>query len=452
MGSRWGSKPATVLLNDYDRLLVALYADENRQSVEHRQRHIKDPAATPPVTRLDRLKAIWQTILPDRGLVVLDGDLQVEPDGQQPGTRYSPSELSDGERVIFYLLGQCLLVKQDCVLIIDEPELHIHKSILARFWDAIESERRDCAFVYLTHDLEFAATRRGAQNFLVSTYSPAANGQWTTEPIPEDGAFPEEIATKILGSRAPVPFVEGVSGSLDAAIYRRVYADRTVVPFGSCEQVIHAVRTFSSNPALHRLACAGIVDADDRTGAEISELRAHGVHVLPVSEVENALLLPNTFKQIAAALGFSPQDAATKADSLADHVLNEAKADVDRFSVDYVRRRIDRHMKTMGLPGRDLAALDAEFRGAVSGIDPIAMGRQIHDRMLTYVAARDVTQVLSLYDNKGLLARAATLVGLASKKAFEEFIGRILRADAGKALLDELRRSLPAIGPAAPAP
>ena len=42
-------------------------------------------------------------------------------------------------------------------IFVDEPELHLHKSIQASLWTAIEAVRSDCLFVYLTHDTEFAA-------------------------------------------------------------------------------------------------------------------------------------------------------------------------------------------------------------------------------------------------------------------------------------------------------
>ena len=44
---------------------------------------------------------------------------------------YSASEMSDGERSIFYILGQVLSANENSVLIFDEPELHIHKSIMS---------------------------------------------------------------------------------------------------------------------------------------------------------------------------------------------------------------------------------------------------------------------------------------------------------------------------------
>ena len=59
---------------------------------------------------------------------------------------YSASEMSDGERAVFYILGQVLSANEGSILIFDEPELHIHKSIISNLWDEIEKLRPDCSF------------------------------------------------------------------------------------------------------------------------------------------------------------------------------------------------------------------------------------------------------------------------------------------------------------------
>ena len=85
---------------------------------------------------------------------------QVETEAEKkPNEPYNAAEMSDGERVIFYLIGECLAAPDDAVIVIDEPEMHLHKSIQSDLWDAIEAERPDCLFVYLTHDVDFAASR-----------------------------------------------------------------------------------------------------------------------------------------------------------------------------------------------------------------------------------------------------------------------------------------------------
>lgn len=82
--------------------------------------------------------------------MIHDALIKVKPPANPLGdggdAPYSATQLSDGERVIFYLTGQCLLAPKDGVLVIDEPELHIHPAISEPLWHALERERTDCAF------------------------------------------------------------------------------------------------------------------------------------------------------------------------------------------------------------------------------------------------------------------------------------------------------------------
>jgi predicted ATP-dependent endonuclease of OLD family len=142
--------------------------------------------------------------------------------------------MSDGERAIFYMIGQALVADESTVLIVDEPELHVHRSIMSKLWDELEAIRPDCAFVFITHDLEFAAVRP-AQKFVIREYDPAP--RWTIEDVPTATGFDEELTTMILGSRRPILFVEGDHNSLDMAIYRCCYPEWTVIPRASCTEV-----------------------------------------------------------------------------------------------------------------------------------------------------------------------------------------------------------------------
>jgi predicted ATP-dependent endonuclease of OLD family len=67
--------------------------------------------------------------------------------------------MSDGEKVGLYLISQILLAEKNCILIIDEPELHLHKALMARLWNKLEEYRNDCFFIYITHDLDFAVSK-----------------------------------------------------------------------------------------------------------------------------------------------------------------------------------------------------------------------------------------------------------------------------------------------------
>jgi hypothetical protein len=268
IGSQWHSNVATALLNDFDFLIQALFADQANKSLETHQKIRAGGSGPADPTRLERLVEIWERLLPHRHLHITGDDIQV-PCVQGSLTTYKASEMNDGERAIFYMVGQTLVAAENSLLIFDEPELHVHRSIMGRLWDELEACRQDCAFVFITHDLEFAASRV-AKKFVLRDYDPAP--RWTIEAVPENTGFDEELTTLILGSRRPILFVEGDQTSLDVAIYRCCFAKWTVIPRGSCEAVIHSVATMRHNHALTRVTCSGIVDADDYGPDDVTRL------------------------------------------------------------------------------------------------------------------------------------------------------------------------------------
>ena len=240
-GNRWGGQEATTLLNDYGYLLQALFADQANTALTSHRRLRAGPAKNAEPTKFEELSEIWDRLLPHRRLNISGDDITVLiPDST---ATYPASDMSDGERAVFYLVGQTLVADKDSVLIIDEPELHLHPSIMTLLWDELGAARPDCAFVFITHSLEFAAARPGAKH-VVREYQHGP--VWTIDPVPDDTGFSEEFTTLILGTRRSVLFVEGTASSLDRSIYDACYPDHLVLPLASCEAVIHAVR-FDAN-------------------------------------------------------------------------------------------------------------------------------------------------------------------------------------------------------------
>ncbi|MBZ9917340.1 MULTISPECIES: DUF4435 domain-containing protein [unclassified Mesorhizobium] len=440
LGHRWQSNPAIAMLSDFDHLIAALYAEENNVSVKFRQEVRANPATQVATTKLDVLQEIWQELLPHRSLIVDASDVKTAPSGQQ-NSSYNAAEMSDGERVIFYLIGQALIAQHNTILIIDEPELHINKSVLSKLYDKIETSRPDCAIVYITHDVEFAASRHAATKFVLRAYQKSPE-QWDIEHVPEDTDIPDDVVALIVGSRLPVLFVEGDGGSLDIALYRRVFEGFTVIPVGNCDQVIHTVSSFASRKELHRVGCAGIIDADGRSVQESQYLAGKSVYTLPVSEVENLLLLPTVFKELAKALAFNEVEADQKLADLKARVIRLASNEIDRISLDYTRRRIDAMVKKIGLTATDIGTLETDFRNATLAVDPRGIFMNMQLELTNAVAISDYETILRHYDNKGLLAEAATLLGY-QKKSLEEFIGRTLRSQSQPALLAAIVSQLP---------
>jgi energy-coupling factor transporter ATP-binding protein EcfA2 len=442
---RWKrGKQAVALLNDFDFLVQALFAEQSRVALVTHDNSRAGITHVAKATKFEQLKVIWEHLIPHRELVISGDDIQVRTPNSTD--LYSAADMSDGERAIFYLIAQTLEAAENSLLVIDEPELHVHRSIMNKLWDQLENSRPDCALVFITHDLEFAASRVG-QKYVIRDYAPSPP-QWTVEPVPEDTGFSEELTTLLLGSRRPILFVEGVLGSLDKAVYRCAYPQWTVVPRGSCKDVVHAVTTMRTNAALTRIQCAGIADADDYEAADIARLLELGVAVLPVSEVENLFLLPEISRQIALTEHLSAADVEAHIEDLKNEILAMvAKPEVIESVVRrHVLRRIDRALKSIDLSQkRGIEEIDSDYRQQTQGLDVQAIAKERRDKINTAIASRDLPALLSLVDNKGMLAQAASHLKKTRRTSFEAWLIRVLLNDRQPGLVGELRHVLPQI-------
>lgn len=442
---RWADgKAAVALLNDFDYLLQALFAEQSRTALRTHENARAGINKEAQPTKFERLKAVWERLLPHRELVFSGDNIEVRVPGTE--TIYSASEMSDGERSVFYLTGQALMAAENSLLVIDEPELHVHRSIINRLWDELANARPDCSLIFITHDLEFAASRVG-KKYVIRNYTPAGP-QWGIEPVPEETGFTEELTTLLLGSRRPILFVEGDLSSLDKAIYRSAYAQWTVIPRGSCSDVIHSVVSMQGNASLTRVHCAGIVDADGYDSSEIDYFRALDVFVLPVSEVENLFLLPEVSSAIALSEHVPDRDLEAHIAGLNERLLAFAnRADhIDPVVVRHTLRRIDRALKKIDL-GRDqtIEGIEDAYAEQTDGLDIRAIADQRKYAIESAIQHGDVPALLAVFDNKGLLAEAARYLKRTPKEAFEAWIARALLNDNEPRLAAALRRVLPQI-------
>lgn len=277
----------TSMLNDYEYVLSTLIAIQTKQQ----DKFIKDCKQKEsqgekhdevPEMILDKLKRIWNTIFSHRTIDIKDGKVIAT----LKDFEYEGRAMSDGERVTLYLIAQCLCVPEDKIIIIDEPEIHLHRSIMDKLWTSIEAERKDCFFIYITHDTQFAATHKNSEKLWIKNYD---GTNWNFEEI-KDSNLPEQLLLDILGNRKPVLFVEGTSDSYDTKLYSEIYKDYYVIPCGSCSSVIAQTKSMNANEQLHHLKCYGIIDRDYRTDYEIEVYKRDNIFALEVAEVENLFL------------------------------------------------------------------------------------------------------------------------------------------------------------------
>ncbi|MEN9359804.1 MAG: hypothetical protein RL095_1339 [Verrucomicrobiota bacterium] len=431
---RWQNKPEIALLNDFEPLVTVMVSesfvvsDKYRLSMTATTEYVK-----PPKTKLDLVKEIWEAVLPDRELVYTGS--RIETRNRKDGGLYHAKEMSDGERGIFYLIGEALCVPQDGLFIVDEPELHLHRAIQSRLWDAVEAARPDCTFVYITHDLGFAVSRKDATKVWLREYT---SGSWDWEEVPEIGAFPESLLLEIMGSRRPVLFVEGDRNSLDYFIYGKIFPEYTVIPCGSCESVIHSVSSFGHLYSLHHNKCGGIIDNDGRTSSDIQMLNDLGIAVLPVALIENLFLSEDLLVIASERLGHAPSEVVSK---IKERVFNKFHSKAVEVTSNLTRQEIETALRTFGKGGDGAESLSADFKSSCDSIDPKAIYAKWENEIARVMSGKDYEAALRYYKIKGLHAEAGHVIGV----KYQDQMMRWLRSQDSTPIVHALRLAIPQI-------
>lgn len=230
---------------------------------------------------LDRTIKIWNFLIEHRTLQCDDSNNLILK-GDRVNEAYPAFQMSDGERIILYLVGRVLLAPEKALIIIDEPEMYLHKTIVDKLWNKLEIERQDCTFLYLTHDLQFAASRNGRKAWIRSFEYPS---RWTIDNIDEN-EIPEELLLKLLGSRKKILFCEGKRNSLDSKIFELLFENYTITPVETCKDVMNFTRAFNKIPNTVAKAY-GIIDRDFRSEDQLEILQQQNVFSYDVAEIEN---------------------------------------------------------------------------------------------------------------------------------------------------------------------
>lgn len=190
--------------------------------------------------------------------------------------------MSDGERIILYLIGRVLLAPENAIIVVDEPEMYLHKTIVDKLWNKLEVSRNDCTFIYLTHDLTFAASRNANKYWIKEFHHPST---WNIEPL-NDSEIPEELLLKLLGSQKKILFCEGKKDSKDCQILEMLFPNYTITPVVSCIDVINYTKAFNKIPNTNTIAY-GIIDRDYRTSEQLAKFESENVYSYDVAEIEN---------------------------------------------------------------------------------------------------------------------------------------------------------------------
>ncbi len=409
---RYQHNPVTQSLNDYQQALSLLFSiaqielqrehDEAKKCIAE-ERMIPAPAETV----VDKAQRIWDSLLPHRTIDLSGNGVHVNHNAQ----KYHGKEMSDGERVMLYMICQALVIKPNSLFIVDEPELHIHKAIVKELWTLLENERPDCVFMYLTHDIDFALSRNNAQYLWIKSYD---GSSWEYEFLDTDfyPDLPSDLLLEILGSRQKTIFVEGTKESYDYKLYQEIYRGKGfhVIPCGGCQDVIRLVKAKRTYEKLQQIEVYGIIDRDFRVEREIAALREDGIFTLGVAEVENLFVVPELLEIMERLLGC---DSGT-ADSAKQFIVDLYSNCKDKQIAEALSKEISHQLSLFELGGQQYT--NEEIKGKIENrftVENIGIWRA--EKEAIFNSAKTLPAILSVFNFKELSRKIASKYGLSDR-------------------------------------
>lgn len=357
------------------------------------------------------------------------------------GDAYSIAELSDGERNAFLIAADVLTAKPGTLIIVDEPERHLHRSIISPLLKLLFDRRNDCAFIVSTHEPMLPLDTPNASALLLR--SCAYQGQqvqgWTADMLTSGISIDDELKADIVGSRRKIIFVEGTARSLDLPLYILLFPKVSVVPKEGCRDVEHAVRGLRGAGDVHWVSAWGIVDNDQRDAEDVARLKEAGVWALSHYSVESLYYHPNIISRIAerqaTLVGVNAEElfegaistAVTAAAANREHLVTSAVLRSTR--TEFARK----------MPSRT----DVQNSAAVNvEVDVAALRAAEQDRFDTLVSKSDWDGLLTRYPLRECAAfdRVVDELRIKDRATYQAAVLKLVQDD--QAVVDELRALL----------
>lgn len=397
--NRWGNNPEIHMLNDFSALMIYLMTENYEKSIEYREKHKEGNSQFDNETKLEKIKKIWERVITHRKLQICAGKIEVMCVTGNTD-RYNGSEMSDGERAIFHYIAEAVCAKNHSLIIVDEPENHLHKSILVRLWDAIEAARPDCVFLYITHNLDFASTRINTQIIWVKNME--EDSVWEYELLEED-SFSDDLLLEILGNRQKILLVEGTPDkSTDRKLYSNIFEEYNIIPLEGCGTVIQTAKAYNRMQDFHYKEVKAIVDRDRRTEEEIIALYNYNIFVPKVAEIENLFLLPEVIRIVARKQNVENVEELISITQ--EKTIDFLKENLNEQALLFTRQKCQ---NTINKISNKSARSILEYVEHLNSISLETRAEEVYDKVFNelqkIVDEKDYLGALRVINNKGLL-------------------------------------------------
>lgn len=350
-------------------------------------------------SKLEKTIEIWGYLIKHRRITCENG-YQLKLSGNEIAD-YSLYYMSDGEKVVLYNIAHVIQAPVNSIIAIDEPEMFLHKTITSQLWNILEEERKDCLFIYLTHDLEFATSRVNAIKAWIKSFRYTSlirnRHLWEIQSLPKSD-IPEELLLKLLGSRNKVLFCEGNDvSSLDKQVFEILFPNFSITPVSTCKDVINYTKSYNKIPALHSTAI-GIIDSDHRD-TQLTTLKRSKIYPLPYAEIEN-LFFDEKFLQLFSTK-FDCEASAV--DDIKNEVLSTLISQKELQISNYVTAKINHHFSESHVEKANRKNdVEDNFNNFVQKIDIESWYNSRMDELDSIIHTGDYGKAIKVFNNKGL--------------------------------------------------
>ena len=350
--------------------------------------------------------------------------------------QYDIAQMSDGERNAVILAANVLTVSPGTVLLIDEPERHLHRSIIEPLLSALFAQREDCVFIVSTHEIALPMANPEASVLVVRSCQWAGDraNAWDARLIEKDANLPEDVKRAILGSREKILFVEGQPQSLDVQLYSTLFPDISVVPVGGCDDVIKAVEGMRNSSGHHDVEAFGLIDGDNRDSADASRLTEKGIYSLNAYSVESIYYCADAMNAVAQRQAESlGRDAGQMVEDAKNKALEElGQGDLaERMAARFCERKVREELQSQMPDWKTIS-------GNPSHTITLDTGKWHQEEISCFEqlrADKDLEKIIARYPvrESGILGTIASAFELTRKNYQDTLIGRA-RTDANLAV------------------
>lgn len=432
---QWGQETST-LVNDYTSVLSLVFSTEAQELRDFKNKCCQSGSLVSYTTIVEKIYQIWDSIMPQRGILLDKFDVLAKNGTNQ----YKAGQMSDGERVCLYLIAQCLVAADGYTIVIDEPEIHLHTSIMKKLWDKIEEYCPNKTFVYITHNLKFALSRDSSTKIWVKSFE--GLNQWDFQVIEEQEDIPEGLLLEILGTRRSVLFVEGKPNSYDLALYRNVYSDYHVIPCDNCQKVIELTKAFNNERVkqLHESEIKGLIDHDFLTEIEIEAYKKYNIYVISVSEVENLFLIESIIRLAAKQIGENDEKVFNE---IRDFLFAEMTKCRESIISSMCVKEVHHLLKEFNSKGQTIIDIQNDLSNCLSSIDVADIYKKSESVVDEILNNKDYKRMILMFNNKGLCKQAGGKIGF--KKPYPQVIIDLLKGEKREEIIHALEAYLPKI-------